>query len=233
MATKTQPRRHNGDGSLFLRGRIWWIAYKHPDGARRKESADTDRRTVAERLLRKRIGAGANNLPVIPRVEKLTFNDAAKMVVNDFTAHGKRSLPMVERRLRLHLTPYFGGRRLVGITSDDVTAFIAKRQDDTIVTRKVRDAEPEQRKPVSNAEINRELQILKRIFNLAIKSGKIATKPAIDMLPESPARAGFFERAQYDSVIQHLPADRVVFLRDDAARRQIGTRPLVGTVCAS
>jgi hypothetical protein len=60
-------------------------------------------------------------------------------------------------------------------------------------------------KPVSNAEINRELQILKRIFNLAIEQGRIAGKPTFKMLREAPARAGFFEREQYESVLAHLP----------------------------
>jgi integrase len=66
---------------------------------------------------------------------------------------------------------------------------------------------PEQRKPVSAGEINRELQILKRIFSLAIESGRIAGKPAFKMLREAPARAGFFEPEQYASVLAHLPAE--------------------------
>jgi integrase len=97
-----------------------------------------------------------------------------------------------------------------------VTAFVAKRQGDTIVTRKARvvtlddgteQTMPEERKPVSPAEINRELQILKRIFSLAIASGRIAAKPAFKMLREAPARAGFFEPDQYRSVLSHLPTE--------------------------
>lgn len=56
---------------------------------------------------------------------------------------------------------------------------MAKRQADSIVTRKARVVKladgteqtiPEERKPVSPAEINRELQILKRVFSLAMPS---------------------------------------------------------------
>ena len=39
--------------------------------------------------------------------------------------------------------------------------------------------------PVSNAEINRELQTLKRCFSLAIDGGLLAMKPKITMLRES------------------------------------------------
>lgn len=63
---------------------------------------------------------------------------------------------------------------------------------------------PEKRKPVSAAEINRERQVLKRIFSLAIQSERIAMKPAIKMLREAPARSGFFEPEQYRSVLSHL-----------------------------
>jgi integrase len=64
---------------------------------------------------------------------------------------------------------------MVGITAADVTAYIAKGQTDRIVTRKAYEVTlddgtkqevPAVTKPVSNGEINRELQILKRIFSL-------------------------------------------------------------------
>ncbi len=110
-------RRTKGDGSVYRQGRFWWIQYQHPDGTRRKESTRSERRPVALRLLRTRIGAGANNLPVIARAEQLTFHDAAQAVINNFVANKKQSEDVVRRRIRLHLLPYFGGRRLIGITS--------------------------------------------------------------------------------------------------------------------
>ena len=53
---------------------------------------------------------------------------------------------------------------------------------------------------VSNAEINRELQILKRAFILAMGEGRLGMRPRIPMLEESQPRAGFFEREQMESV---------------------------------
>ncbi len=142
---------------------------------------------------------------------RLPFGTAAYFIANK-----KQSEDVVRRRIRLHLLPYFGARRLISITSADVTAYVAKRQKDFIVTRKARVLKltdgteqtiPEERKSVRPAEINRELQVLKRIFSLAIQSGRIARKPAIKMLREAPARAGFFESEQYRSVLSHLPAE--------------------------
>jgi integrase len=104
----------------------------------------------------------------------------------------------------------------VSITPDQVAAYVAKRLGDTIVVRKARvvtledgttQTTPEKRKPVSPATTNRELQCLKRMFSLAIHSGRIATKPKIEMLKEAPPRAGFFEREQIASVMRHLPTE--------------------------
>jgi integrase len=189
-----------GDGALYLRGRRWWLDYIAPDGTRRRESAETDRRQVAARLLRKRIGAKASGLPVIVHAERLTFRDGAKMMTDDFTANKKRSLRVVQLRIDKHLMPVFGTRRLASLTSADVTAYIAKRQTDTIVTRTAK-------RPVSNGEINREIQILKRIFSLAVQSGQLAMRPHIKMLREAPARSGFFESDQLSSVVAHLPTE--------------------------
>jgi integrase len=59
---------------------------------------------------------------------------------------------------------------------------------------------------VSNAEINRELTTLKRMFSLALQSGKLLHKPHIPMLKENNVRTGFFERHEFDAVLCRLPA---------------------------
>jgi integrase len=61
---------------------------------------------------------------------------------------------------------------------------------------------------VSNAEINRELTILKRMFSLAIQAGTLFHKPHIPSLQENNTRTGFFELEQFVSVRDHLPAAR-------------------------
>ena len=58
---------------------------------------------------------------------------------------------------------------------------------------------------VSNAEINRELAIVKRAFKLALESRTLLYAPHIPMLKEASARAGFFERAAFEDVRAALP----------------------------
>src|SRR6516164_3403603 len=83
------------------------------------------------------------------------------------------------------------GRRAVAITSDVVLAFVDRRQG----------------RGASNAEINRELSILKRAFRLGVRSRKVEIAPTIDLLREQNARQGFFERADFEAIAAHLTAE--------------------------
>jgi integrase len=151
-----------------------------------------------------------------PKVGRIRFEEAAKDVLNDYRTNRKRSLDDVERRIELHLKPFFGNRRMASITTADIREYIDSRQRETTVLRKAltftaRDGTPrhvpEQRRTitgVSNAEINRELTALKRMFNLAM-AGKLIQKPHIPFLKEHNVRVGFFERDQFLAVLAHLP----------------------------
>jgi integrase len=197
---RRKRRRPRGSGSVFLIGRLWWIAYRGPDGRRIAESSESQRKGDAERLLQRRNGAREHNLPVIPKAERLTFDTAAQSVIDDFTINGKRSGENVRQRFDNHLKPFLSGRRMAGITATDVIKYVAHRQQQGITNRK-----GERVRDVSNAEINRELALLKRTFSLAIKSGLLAMRPHIPMLRESAPRSGFLEREQIASVVAHLP----------------------------
>jgi integrase len=198
---------------LKLRGKVWWIRYSR-NGRRFEESAGTESKEAAKRLLDLRRGDVAKGLPISPKIGRLTFDDAAKAVVDDFKANRKRSLVVVERRINKHLQPYFGGRRMAAIGPDLVVEYVTKRQADVVVVRKARKETaddgstvevPAVTRPVSNGEINRELQILKRSFSLAVEQGRLLTKPVIKMLREDNVRTGFFEPDQLQAVLRHLP----------------------------
>jgi hypothetical protein len=90
-------------------------------------------------------------LPIVPRAERLTFDEVVKAVINDYIVNGKRSLRVVERRINKHLLPYFGGKRMAGISTATVNAYVAHR-----LAQGIRNRNGERIKDVSNAEINRE-----------------------------------------------------------------------------
>jgi len=119
----------------------------------------------------------------------LSADELAADVVNDYKVNGKRSLENVERSLRLHLQPFFTGRKAAAITTTDIREYVTKRQEEK----------------AKNATINRELALLKRAFSLGMEAGKLTAKPKIRMLREDNVRTGFFEPAQFEGVRGHLP----------------------------
>ena len=165
----------------------WTIRY-YRNGRAHQEPTKYTRKGDAERLLKTREGDIAKGISVSAAAVRTTFDDAAIDVVNDYKVNAKRSLKVLERRINLHLKPVFGGRRLADISTSDVRAFVVARQT----------------AGASNGEINRELQTLKRCYSLAINARKAYERPHIELLAESKPRAGFFDRAQVDTICGHL-----------------------------
>ena len=79
--------------------------------------------------------------------------------------------------------------RLVRLEPTGIRQFIAKRQ--------AVDA--------SNGTINRELALLRRMFNLGVQDGTLKTTPHFPMLKEAPPRKGFLEYADFQKLRQELP----------------------------
>jgi hypothetical protein len=100
-------------GSLYKRGSIWWLQYRQ-HGKLVRESSGSSKERVAQRMLRVREGDVERGIPVVPKRDKTTFDDAANDFLNDYRTNHRRSLKDCERRLRKHLTPLFSGRRLAG-----------------------------------------------------------------------------------------------------------------------
>jgi integrase len=166
----------------------WWLKY-YQNGRAMRESSGTTKETVARRMLRAREGDVEHGIPITPKMGRVTFEEAAKDLLNDYTVNGKKTHDHAKRRLELHLEPHFRGRRLANITTSDIREFVAARQ----------------LAGAANGEINRELSALKRMYTLAVQAGKLHGKPYIPMLQEDNIRRGFFEREQFESMRRALP----------------------------
>lgn len=174
-------------GSVYRRGRVWWVKY-YVNGRPVRESARTVRETEACRLLRQREGNAAQGVPVSATVGRVRFEELAEDVVRDYRINRRVSLGDLERRLRLHLTPFFRGRRMATVTTADIRRFTERRQA----------------AGSTNAEINREFAALRRMFTLGTQSGKLLHRPYVPMLRENNVRTGFFEPGQLRSVLREL-----------------------------
>jgi integrase len=197
------------------KGRTTWMLKYYRDGRPMYESSGTDIKDEARKTLRIREGDIAKGIPITSKTGRVRFEDAAKDLENDYQVNNRRSLDELKRRIRLHLEPFFGHRKMSAITTSDVRAFIAKRLGDVIVVRKattktlpdgqVIETTPAITKAPSHGEINREVTALKRMFTLAVQAGKLLHRPHIPMLREDNVRVGFFEPDQFQSVHRHLP----------------------------
>jgi integrase len=176
-------------GQLRKRGRFYQIRY-YRDGLRIEESTGLTKYDEARDLLKKREGAIADGAKITANSTRITFDDAAKDVLSDYTVNGKRSKDCVKRRIDLHLTPVFGGRTLNSITTADIRVFAAKRLE----------------AGAAPGEINRELAIVRRAFRLASEADKYHGRiPRIRLLQERNVRTGFVDDVMIDDIIKHLP----------------------------
>ena len=168
---------------------IWWIKY-HVSGRPQCVSSQSKKKEDAKRLLKTREGDVVNGGPIPAHGGRVTFEDAAADLITDYTTNRRRSLRVVELRLMKHLAPYFAHRPLITISTVDVRAYTARRLA----------------QGASNAAVNRDLIIVKRMCTLAMQAGKLMVRPYIPLLKETNIRKGFFEREQFERVTNHLPA---------------------------
>src|SRR5437764_8143230 len=100
---------------------VYWIKYTGMGGKSYSESVksptcDGTRKKDAVALLRDREGDIGRGRHVTPQMGKMLFEDASADILADYKTNGKKSYDSVERRLRLHVAPFFGGTRMANTT---------------------------------------------------------------------------------------------------------------------
>lgn len=176
-------------GQLYQRGRIWWVKY-YVNGRPVRESTGTAKEREAERFLKQREGRAAAGLPLLPRADRVRYEEAAADLRQHYETTGSRDSSEAEKRLK-HLDHFFLGRRLANIGGADGAAYVAHRQ----------------KEGAANGTINRELAVLTKMLRLAYENGKLLRLPVIRKLKEAAPRSGFFERDAFLAVRSRLPDD--------------------------
>ena len=188
MGSIFRPKYKNKNSKQSRQTKTYWIKY-YRNGKAERENAHTSDFAAAKRLLQSREGDVARGIPVSANLGRVKIDELVEDVVVNYRINHKKSLSDVERKLRLHISPFFAGRRAISITASTIERFILTRQE----------------QGASNATINRELAILKRAFSLGVRAGKILSRPYIAALKENNVRTGFFEEDQFRAVVRHLP----------------------------
>ena len=186
-----------GEGRVFQRGKIWWVAY-YQDGREYRESSKSPRRQEAVRMLRRRVGevaAGAPRyLPVSTRrgIRTLTMLDLFDLVESNYKLN-RRTSPANGAFLR-RLRGRFAGYTTKACTSLAITHYMA-------------DMQRQRRKPET---INREIAVLRFAFRLGRRHELLERVPSIKLLPQLAVRNEFFTRPEIDALLPWLPE----YLRD-------------------
>ena len=197
--------RDYGEGTVYLRGRTWWITYHH-QGRRFSESSKSRNKRDATRLLRKRkseIDVGR----FVGNPEKLTFHDLREIIRSDYIARGRKSWDRAARALK-RVAQEFGdeGCRCCGHTCEKHTVEPCRAPATAIA------ADPLHRYVASRLEegaargtIRAELSALKRAMRLAWKRDRLASIPNFPGVQADNPRQGFFEDSDVQDVLTHLP----------------------------
>lgn len=205
-------KRAHGEGSLIKRSgcRFWYASYYDQSGRQIRVSTKTEVKQEALGILRKLMGDRDHGLAPVSDMRKITYSDLRRALLDNYVVKGNRSLTVradaSETIVGLkQLDEFFGykegtdadgkrfvenpGRALPQITSDVAAEFTRKRRADG----------------AGPAMINRSLQCLRRMLNLAKEQNKIQNVPKIYLLKEPPARKGFLEPAKFAELVMLLP----------------------------
>ena len=198
-----------GQGRIFQRGSFLWIAY-YAHGKEQREAARHVRtndkleatteknRHEAERFLKRRLGEIAaeqhgGRAFVGPQQERFTINELLDGLETDYKLRDRWN-PKVASNVK-PLRDYFGTWRAVEVSSEAIGKYIEQLREEGY----------------SNATVNRRTQLLGQAFKTAIRNKQISQQPFIPRLSEiGNERQGFFETADFEAVVPHLPE----YLRD-------------------
>ncbi len=149
MGVYKKGRRGNKD--------VWWIDYYH-EGRRRRECVGTSRALAQDALAARRTDIKRGNYDFVLKKKSPRFKDFAHFYLETYSVN-KRSCRR-DRDIMVHLVKSFGTSRLLQVLPSDVEKYKASRA-----------------KVVTKATVNRELSLIRHMFNKAIEEGKAKENP--------------------------------------------------------
>lgn len=178
-----------GEGRIFQRGAVWWIAYSR-NGHEYRETADTTDERKARKYLQSRLEEIKKPEFVGPSEKRLDMDDLEKKIEADYVRHGRRSWGTVKNCLK-PVKEYFQFDRLLDISASKIEAY----QDHRLKQGKAR------------ATVNREVRYLLHGFNLLFDAHEISLYPRVKLLAGENVREGFVNRPEFDAICAALAPD--------------------------
>ncbi|HYK91158.1 MAG TPA: site-specific integrase [Acidobacteriota bacterium] len=214
-----------GDGMLYKRpgSRFWWIQYCLRGKIFRESTKQSDYAKARRRLKQRLKEIGADQIGV----KKFAGLAAERTTVSELLDALKEDLEMrhkLSAQVKSKLTPLreaLGWFQAMAVDDDRIREYVsvrlygpervledAERENPSLVAQAL--VKTNRLRPVSNATVNRELQILSQAYKL--KEREIGPGPAFPKLEER-IREGFYDRADFEIIVAHLPEDLQDFAR--------------------
>jgi integrase len=186
------PRSSYGTGTLFKRGRIWYVSF-WVDGKQVQKSSGSSNIQDAKKLRDQILGKKARGEIVASDAGKVTCGE----LLDDLLVHYEsgNAKPTTTRVFRwcmdANLKPYFGAVKAASLSTQKLKRYREKRKADG----------------VTETTCNRELSILRIALNLGRKCtpAKVVAMPYFPMVHEDNARQGFLNDQQYGKLRDALP----------------------------
>ena len=180
-----------GNGRVFQRGHLWWIAY-YDNGREQRESSGSRERKEAVKLLRQRLGEVASGVtqsaaPKRKRVRTVMMQDLFDLVEHNHELNNRTS--RTNGICLLRMRKHFGRYPAQACTGLVISHYMAARQ----------------RAGRKGATINREMDIVRVAFKLGYEHDLVSKIPVIKRLPALGVRNEFFIREEIDALLPYLP----------------------------
>lgn len=172
---------------VYKRGNKWWIRYRY-EGQLIRKSIGHDKKLAEEALTAIKGDIVRGEYRLRKNKDRCFFKEMVDVYFKEKEKEKepKRSLAR-DRASFKKLLPEFQHKALHSITSQDVEEY-----------------QNERKKEVSNSTVNKELALLKHMFNIAIKKGYAEKNPVtgVDFLEEPPPRTDkFFEEYEIHQLV--------------------------------
>ncbi len=165
---------------------VYYIDYGHSK-KRFRERVGADKE-IAEKALRKRLTEIAENKFLdVRREQRVRFEDFSQEYLNTHAKQHKKSWVSDEYHIK-HFNSVFKNKHLFEITAQDIEHFKMERQ-----------------KEVSKSTVNRQMGVLRIIFNKAVAWGKLDKTPmkSVKFFQEPEGRLRFLEKDEITKLIDN------------------------------
>jgi hypothetical protein len=167
-----------------------WFIHYYANGKPVRLPTGTKDRKEAIGILREKLAKAARYAEYSEHVELVLVNQLLDLVIEDYRLSNRSTTYDAERRIEMHLRPFFGNTKAIAVTTAAIKKYTLMRA-----------------RQVASATVNKELAYLRRAFRLGFQNEPqlVEKVPNFRMLPVDNARSGILPHEKYRLVRDSLP----------------------------